>query len=209
MIGNLPVVDFSGFRPQTRPSDDVTFTCLLSEWDAELRRVGFPVDIATSPGISAAQVRSRLALDDLKPNGELDAWFGWQNGQPTRTGVPSLTPTFFMMDLDWAIARRNYGLPIGLEPGSWHPSWIRLSSDRVCLAARAMPESPIPIRVVDDQGWNTWDAAGPTEVWSLCTAVVWFIEALRNGSHVWNVAESHWERHDELVDPLAALHGYV
>ncbi|MFW8745378.1 hypothetical protein [Mesorhizobium japonicum] len=204
-MNTLPVVTLSGLRPRAEPSGPEALRDLLEVWSTELESIGYPLADSVAEGRDPDEVRDYFKKMGLDVNEELVVWFSWHDGQSPYT-APWLTPSHQFMNLEWAVTQRAYGARLGTEFGDWNPTWIRLSDDQVSVAADTATER---VRIVDNAEWNTWEPTSDTEVDSLCTAVVWFIEAIRTGAHIWNRRAGRWDRANDLVDPVARLHGYV
>jgi hypothetical protein len=109
-----------------------------------------------------------------------------------------------MSGLEWAVTD-SVGIPRGTEPFQWNPTWVRLGWDKIALAADS---ASTRVRVVTYEN-GTWEPTSSTEVLSLCTAVTWFIEALRIGGHIWRPETGEWDRDPELIDPIGKAQMYL
>jgi hypothetical protein len=201
---NLPILLLTGEAPTVAPAGADVLSELLGIWEDELRRHRFPVSSATSRGLPPDQVAERLEGAGLTASPELIAWFSWKNGQPMHNNTPPLVPGIWMSGIEWAV-NDTAGAPRGTDPFQWSPTWIRLGWDKITLAADS---ATTRVRVFDYEQ-DTWEPTSHTEVLSLCTAVTWYIEALRSGGHIWKPEIGEWDRDPELIDPIGRAHMYL
>lgn len=103
---------------------------LLGMWESELRGVGFPLESATSPGISSDEIHRIYAEADLAPPAELVTWFRWRNGQPF--GAPEIGGWFAASDAASSISRRAVGFELGHGIDSWEQLTALTEIPRFC-----------------------------------------------------------------------------
>lgn len=156
---------------------------LLGVWESELRAVGFPIDVATNPGISADEVARVYGSADLEPPAEVVTWFAWRNGQPF--GAPEIGGWFGATDAASSISLRAVGFELGHGIDYWEETWVRLGQADPAISLDTRGADPAPlVRVTAADVW-TW-GEDISDVRSLCTPVVWFIDSLRRGWRRWD-----------------------
>lgn len=175
---------------------------LLSEWEHELRRAGYPFEECTNPGVAPGVTSRVFEKNGLVAPEELEVWFQWRNGQPVR--APGLTPWFTAGDLDFVIEHRSGGLERGHGQDYWEESWVRLGQHDPTLTIDTTNVAPAPFIRVTHFDVGSWNEDDTSDIRSLCTAVTWFIEALRGGVHRWDPAGGRLMREKQPYDPANA-----
>lgn len=98
----------------------------LAAIESNLARLNRPVMGVLRPGLSPAQVQSRLDSRGLPVEEELIALWTWRNGTDTTTGLTldalHLVPGFHLLSLDDALA--NFDAFV--DDPRWHPAWLPL-----------------------------------------------------------------------------------
>lgn len=173
----LPVAEGSG--PQLLHE-------LLQVWEWELRTAGFPFDEATLPGVPPDVTRETYAARGVEPPDELLTWFAWRNGQVR--GAPALGWLLL------ASVRESVDLraAVGEDEGDWFPWWVKLGAAGSSLSMDTRDLDPAPLLRITDFDIGPWVDRDHTDIRSLCTAVTWFIDALRRGYHRWDPAVSRF-----------------
>lgn len=181
--GDLPMVAGAGAK---------LLEVLLQEWEAELRRVHYPIDEATLAGISRDETQRIFSAAGLRAPAELVTWFGWRNGQPM--DAPPIAGWFHAADAANSIHRRALGIPVGNDEGDWRPSWVRLGHTDPAISMDTADDAPAPLLRVTHFDTGPWSEGDFSDVRSLCTPVAFYIDALRTGRHRWGPATRTFHR---------------
>jgi len=179
---------------------------LLDAYFDELEELGVPVRSHLAPGLSPSVTRELLEADGLAAPDEIVAWFEKFNGPAFGDGEAPfyLFPGSALHSLETAVKLRavdRQAVGFGHEVWQWNAEWLRLGDPVVGLAVRcAEPTDAAPLvrHVGDGHGTNGDDAH---QVVSLCTPVVWWIEALRAGRFLWDADARRWNFPPSPVEP--------
>ena len=201
--------------PRATISGPAALRSLLDELEETVRSFGGHPEVWLQPGLTPEAVESTLAKVELRANDELITWFGWHNGVAHSTdglGRPLILPGIVPGDLQGLTQRYRasvFDMVIPSENGAvmeprlftWGLGfgWLPLESsnqtryavschgarEAVPLIRRAEAEAPF------DSAWDD-----KLQAVSLCTPVLWWLEALANGAYQFDAQNQAWSDAD-------------
>ena len=206
--------------PWARPSGGPALTALLAEYEDILVAAGVPVRDSLAPGLSPEEIIAKLLAVHLRPNEEIIAWFGWQNGltEPAvgRThwnilpdlipeSVDELTDNYRIRIFDNVPTTEYMGnvMDPRFTSNGLGFGWLPLefgNIPRYAVYCLGEPDAIPLVRTAQPEHFDpAW--ARKLQAVSLCTPVTWWIEGIASGAHVWDPEEQGWKDPDYTKIP--------
>lgn len=166
---------------------------LLKDLAAELRKQGVPLDGLLRPPAPPQMVRESFAEIGLRAPDEAVTLYGWCDGFRAEGSVLPL-PVFEVLPLEGMVGRFRRSR-LGLGEWDWNPNWVQVMGSKYGLAICCAdePDKAPLVRSVEDS-YRTQDWQTDYQVVSLCTPVVWWIDAIRRGWYRYQTATGTWDR---------------
>lgn len=177
----------------------MSLTALLSQLEAQWRRLGAPIAGALNPGLVASQIAGLTADLPFEMPPELLEWYGWHDGAARerpgcRSGVTGIIGPGHLDFLPLADAVAEYWASRDLFPPAppghpqWEPTWFPLLVlDATSLYAHcgATTSEGTPVGVVNKE----WDEAERQRASSLAEVVAFWVHLLAEDIYRWEPEE--------------------
>lgn len=151
---------------------------LLNEYESELSSAGVPVSRALAPPADAEALVAAFESQGLNLPEELRVWWAWHNGLVQT--APRVPTRFNFLPFEQALRIYDEST-FGTDSFSWHRGWLKITRGNNALAVRCDAHGSPLVRFVSPTGASTAPEDTETQVVSLCTAVSWWITAIRKG----------------------------